>query len=83
MSRALKGTDYINERHKRLMSMMERKQKLMAEILDSGGIGFAGEEAGVGGAPEGKEKYRSGGMERYSCCRGWGHSEDSSWASKL
>ena len=31
-----------------------------------GGIGFAGEEAGDGGALEGKEKYRSRRVERHS-----------------
>ena len=63
-------------------TMMERKQKLTGEVPEfretvsiyqglgrqdlGGGIGFAGEGAGDGGAVEGKEQYRSGGVD--SCC---------------
>ena len=77
--------EYRNDRHKQLMVMMERKQKLMGEIpefpevmsrnqglgrqdLGGGGSGFAGQEAGDEVGFEGNEKYRSGGVERHSCC---------------
>ena len=44
---------------------------------------LAGVEAGDEGAVEGKEVYRSGGVDRYSCCWEWSHSDGSSWVSNV
>ena len=77
----LEAIGYRNVRHKRLMSLMERKRKLMGEVpqfrerlcLELGVLDNKImveeldllEEAGDGGALDGKEKYRSRGVERH------------------
>ena len=53
-----KAIEYMNERHQVLMSMIERKQKLVSIGRQNlgGGIRFVGEEASDGGALDRKEE---------------------------